>query len=55
MRPPAQCESCGEADPDPSVEAFEVFGLIVCADCACELFEADDDYDWASPVDMGSQ
>ena len=37
------CPHCGEPEPDVSVEAFEVFGLLVCPDCACELFEGEAD------------
>ena len=35
------CPECGEPDPDgmPDVEAFEVFGVTVCPDCAAALFE----------------
>lgn len=33
------CPVCEEPEMDPSVEAFEVFGEVMCADCACQLFE----------------
>jgi len=33
------CPACGEPESDPSVEAFEVFGEVMCADCAVQLFE----------------
>jgi hypothetical protein len=33
------CPMCGEPEVDASVEAFEVFGEAMCADCAVQLFE----------------
>ena len=33
------CPMCGEPETSPDVEAFEIFGETVCADCACALFE----------------
>ena len=33
------CPQCGEPEVDASVEAFEVFGEVMCPDCACQLFE----------------
>lgn len=38
------CPQCGEpCDDMPNTEAFEVFGEIMCADCAVTLFEAEGD------------
>lgn len=33
------CPTCGEPEVSPSVEAFEVFGEVMCANCAVQLFE----------------
>ncbi len=33
------CDDCGECDIDPNVEAFELCGRILCADCAEAVFE----------------
>ena len=33
------CPMCGEPEVDAIVEAFEVFGEVMCADCATQLFE----------------
>lgn len=33
------CPMCGEPEASPSVEAFEVFGEVMCPDCAVQLFE----------------
>lgn len=33
------CPHCGEPEASPSIEAFEVFGEVMCPDCAAELFE----------------
>lgn len=45
------CPRCGEPDPDPSVEAFEVFGEAMCAECAADMFsddgQPDEDQEWA--------
>ena len=37
------CPKCGEHEADPSVEAFEVFGEIMCAECAASLFDTAED------------
>ena len=34
------CPECG--DESPSVEAFEVFGVVLCAECAADLFDPGD-------------
>jgi hypothetical protein len=35
------CPECGEPEASPSVEAFEVYGEVMCQDCALQLFEDD--------------
>lgn len=38
----AECEHCGEdfeEDFEPSVEAFEICGDVICGDCAEQIFE----------------
>jgi len=39
------CPKCGEPDPEVSVEAYERFDEVMCADCAEEAFAADDNAD----------
>lgn len=36
----AQCETCGEEEFSPNIEAFEIIGQILCDECAEEIFEA---------------
>lgn len=36
------CPECGEDT--PSTEAFEVFGLVLCAECAADLFDPGDGF-----------
>ena len=36
---PNECETCGEDDFSPNIEAFEISGQIVCDECAEEIFE----------------
>ena len=50
------CPECGEPEVSPSIEAFEVFGEVMCADCAAQLFEAEEDADTlrlANPLEPG--
>lgn len=35
------CPRCGEPDPEVSVEAFEVYGDVMCVECADAEFEAE--------------
>ena len=47
------CEPC---DDSPSVEAFELFGEVICPDCAAALFEAAEDAETlarANPLEPG--
>lgn len=39
------CPMCGEPEVSPSVEAFEVFGEVMCADCASDLFRQSESAD----------
>ncbi|MFN3858154.1 MAG: hypothetical protein ACK4RV_10410 [Caulobacter sp.] len=34
----AYCPVCGEPDPEPSVEAFEVFDAVCCIECGEAMF-----------------
>ncbi len=36
---PAGCQTCGEEDFSPNIEAFEISGKILCDECAEEVFE----------------
>jgi len=36
------CPECGEDT--PSTEAFEVFGVVLCAECAADLFDPGDGF-----------
>lgn len=51
------CPKCGEPCDELNVEAFEVLDIEVCQSCGVEALECDaeDDFDWASPLDMGAQ
>lgn len=40
----AQCETCGEDDFSPNIEAWEISGKIVCDECAQEIFEANSQF-----------
>ena len=35
----AQCETCGEEEFSPNIEAWEISGKLVCDECAEEIFE----------------
>lgn len=39
------CPECGEPDAGVSVECFEVFGLLLCPDCAADLFDHESEED----------
>lgn len=39
------CPVCGEPDPTPSVEAFEVFDAVCCIDCAEATRAAEEEAD----------
>ena len=43
------CPECGEDT--PSTEAFETLGVIACAECAADLFDAGDGF----PDDLRSR
>lgn len=39
------CEECGGDVEEVNVEAFEISGKILCADCAGELFETEAEHE----------
>lgn len=52
----AYCPVCGEPDPTPSVEAFEVFDAVCCIDCGEAMFAAEEEAEdrrLANPLEPG--
>lgn len=40
----AGCQTCGEDDFSPNIEAFEISGQILCDECTQEVFEENEQF-----------